>query len=76
MKAQCVFITIMSMKKDAKQSVLTFAFFRDSFISMKTTRMLDSQGLAMVQQLVGINAKIAPYPAARSWSGGRWGGDL
>ncbi|MBB5037580.1 transposase [Prosthecobacter dejongeii] len=38
---------------------------------MKTTRMLDSQGHAMEQQLVGINAKTAPYPAARSWSGGR-----
>lgn len=38
---------------------------------MKATRTLDLQGNAMEQQLVGINAKTAPYPAARSWSGGR-----
>ncbi|MBB5035801.1 transposase [Prosthecobacter dejongeii] len=38
---------------------------------MKTTRTLDLQGNAMERQLVGINAKTAPYPAARSWSGGR-----
>lgn len=57
---------MMQKRKDARQSVLTFAFFRASFISMKTTRTLDSQGHAMVQQLVGINAKMAPYPEARS----------
>lgn len=30
-----------------------------------------SQSLLLEDQLVGIEAKTAPYPAARSWSGGR-----
>ena len=29
------------------------------------------QSLPLEEQLLGINAKTAPYPAARSWSGGR-----
>jgi REP element-mobilizing transposase RayT len=31
----------------------------------------EDQSLPIEEQLVGINAKTAPYPAARSWSGGR-----
>jgi len=38
---------------------------------MNTTQTLDPQSLPLEEQLVGINAKTAPYPAARSWSGGR-----
>ncbi|MBB5038287.1 transposase [Prosthecobacter dejongeii] len=38
---------------------------------MKTARTLDPQADLLEQQLIGINAKTAPYPAARSWSGGR-----
>ena len=38
---------------------------------MKATQTTDRQGPALESQLVGINAKTAPYPAARSWSGGR-----
>jgi putative transposase len=38
---------------------------------MNTAQAFDSQSLPLEEQLVGINAKTAPYPAARSWSGGR-----
>jgi hypothetical protein len=38
---------------------------------MNTSQNLDPQSLPLEEQLVGINAKTAPYPAARSWSGGR-----
>ena len=38
---------------------------------MKTAQTLDPQSLPLEDQLIGINAKTAPYPAARSWSGGR-----
>lgn len=38
---------------------------------MKATQPTDRQGPALESQLLGINAKTAPYPAARSWSGGR-----
>ncbi|WP_281251754.1 hypothetical protein [Prosthecobacter debontii] len=38
---------------------------------MKTARTLDPQADPLEQQLLGINARTAPYPAARSWSGGR-----
>ncbi len=38
---------------------------------MKATQVSDNQLDPLEEQLVGINAKTAPYPAARSWSGGR-----
>jgi putative transposase len=37
---------------------------------MKATQKADSQADPLETQLLGINAKTAPYPAARSWSGG------
>ena len=38
---------------------------------MSTLKTADSQHDSLEVQLVGINAKTAPYSAARSWSGGR-----
>ena len=38
---------------------------------MKRLQTPEYQSLPIEEQLVGINAKTAPYPAARSWSGGR-----
>lgn len=38
---------------------------------MKATQTHDLQHNAAESELVGIQAKTAPYPAARSWSGGR-----
>jgi putative transposase len=38
---------------------------------MNPSQTLDPEPLPLEDQLVGINAKTAPYPAARSWSGGR-----
>lgn len=38
---------------------------------MNTSHPPDPQSLPLEEQLVGVNAKTAPYPAARSWSGGR-----
>jgi putative transposase len=38
---------------------------------MKKLQIPEDQALPIEEQLVGINAKTAPYPAARSWSGGR-----
>jgi hypothetical protein len=38
---------------------------------MKRLQTPEDQSLPIEEQLVGINAKTAPYPAARSWSGGR-----
>ena len=38
---------------------------------MKSTQASDPESIPLEEQLVGINAKTAPYPAARSWSGGR-----
>jgi len=38
---------------------------------MKAAQTSNSQRDLLEQQLLGINAKTAPYPAARSWSGGR-----
>ncbi|MBE2286549.1 MAG: transposase [Prosthecobacter sp.] len=38
---------------------------------MKTSKSPENQSIPLEEQLVGINAKTAPYPAARSWSGGR-----
>ena len=38
---------------------------------MKKLQITEDQELPIEEQLVGINAKTAPYPAARSWSGGR-----
>ena len=38
---------------------------------MNTSKTYESQAIPMEEPLVGINAKTAPYPAARSWSGGR-----
>ena len=38
---------------------------------MKRLQIPEDQSLPIEEQLVGINAKTAPYPAARSWSGGR-----
>jgi hypothetical protein len=38
---------------------------------MKKLQIPEDQSLPIEGQLVGINAKTAPYPAARSWSGGR-----
>jgi putative transposase len=38
---------------------------------MKSTISPQRQSLSLEDQLVGIEAKTAPYPAARSWSGGR-----
>ncbi len=38
---------------------------------MKRLQIPEDQSLLIEEQLVGINAKTAPYPAARSWSGGR-----
>jgi hypothetical protein len=38
---------------------------------MNPSQTLDPEPLPLEEQLVGINAKTAPYPAARSWSGGR-----
>jgi hypothetical protein len=36
---------------------------------MDSTQTLDPQSLTLEDQLLGINAKTAFYPAARSWSG-------
>ena len=33
---------------------------------MKPTQTLDSESLPLEEQLVGINAETAPYPAAHS----------
>jgi hypothetical protein len=41
------------------------------FPLMNPSQTLDPEPLPLEEQLVGINAKTAPYPAARSWSGGR-----
>jgi len=38
---------------------------------MKESQSVDNQPSSFEVQLSGINAKTAPYPAARSWSGGR-----
>ena len=38
---------------------------------MNPTQNSDSQTSDLEKQLVGVNAKTRPYPAARSWSGGR-----
>jgi putative transposase len=38
---------------------------------MDTSKASENQSIPLEQQLVGINVKTAPYPAARSWSGGR-----
>ncbi|HCN30440.1 MAG TPA: chemotaxis protein CheW [Verrucomicrobiales bacterium] len=38
---------------------------------MNPTQATESQSDDLEKQLVGVNAKTAPYPAARSWSGGR-----
>ena len=38
---------------------------------MKTSQNAHPQAPVLESQLLGINAKTAPYPAARSWSGGR-----
>ena len=38
---------------------------------MKPPQVVDLEPLPLEAQLLGINAKTAPYPAARSWSGGR-----
>jgi putative transposase len=38
---------------------------------MDTSKASENQPIPLEEQLVGINAKTAPYPAARSWSGGR-----
>jgi putative transposase len=38
---------------------------------MKSSLTTEPQGDTLEAQLVGVNAKTAPYPAARSWSGGR-----
>lgn len=38
---------------------------------MESTQNSDCENLTLEDQLVGINAKTAPCPAARSWSGGR-----
>ncbi|MDP1591672.1 MAG: hypothetical protein Q8M07_28200 [Prosthecobacter sp.] len=38
---------------------------------MNTSQTLEPQSIPLETQLLGINAKTAPYPAARSWSGGR-----
>jgi putative transposase len=35
---------------------------------MKRLQITEDQALPLEEQLVGINAKTAPYPAARSWS--------
>lgn len=38
---------------------------------MKTAQPTDLEGNGLEDPLAGIHAKTAPYPAARSWSGGR-----
>jgi len=38
---------------------------------MNTSKLSDDQTILLEEQLIGINAKTAPYSAARSWSGGR-----
>jgi len=38
---------------------------------MSISKTSENQAIPLEEQLVGINAKTAPYPAARSWSGGR-----
>ena len=38
---------------------------------MSTAKTSENEPIPLEEQLVGINAKTAPYPAARSWSGGR-----
>ncbi|MCX6856794.1 MAG: chemotaxis protein CheW [Verrucomicrobia bacterium] len=38
---------------------------------MDTSKASENQPIPLEEQLVGINAKTAPYPTARSWSGGR-----
>jgi len=35
---------------------------------MKTSQVLEIEPISEEEQLRGINAKTAPYPAARSWS--------
>ncbi len=39
---------------------------------MKPAQTSDPQTLPLEEQLVGVNAKTGLYPAARSWSGGRF----
>ncbi len=66
-------------KKDAKKKekkmpgiqCLIPAAFRPFFAAMDTLKASENQPIPLEEQLVGINAKTAPYPAARSWSGGR-----
>lgn len=38
---------------------------------MKTRQRVEEESAGKVDPLVGIEAKTGPYPAARSWSGGR-----
>ena len=38
---------------------------------MKAAQSPDPQHDPLEEQLIGIHAKTAPYPAVRSWSGGR-----
>ena len=38
---------------------------------MNPTQTADPQFDELEKQLAGVNARTAPYPAARSWSGGR-----
>jgi hypothetical protein len=38
---------------------------------MSTSKTSENQAIPLEEPLVGINTKMAPYPAARSWSGGR-----
>ena len=50
---------------------LILAWIQAGFAGMKRLQIPEDQSLPIEEQLVGINAKTAPYPAARSWSGGR-----
>lgn len=58
-------------EKDARHSVLATPPFLAPFRPMKSTISPQSQSLSLEDQLIGIEAKTGPYPAARSWSGGR-----
>lgn len=56
---------------NARQTIVDGLLFGVNFETVKAVEKIDSEGIPLEQQLVGINAKTAPYPAARSWSGGR-----
>ena len=51
--------------------MLAIPHFPATIPAMNPSQIPENQPPSLEDQLVGINAKTAPYPAARSWSGGR-----